>query len=132
MNDESPTTIHLGTQGWSYTDWIGCFYPSGAKQEHYLPFYSSVFDTVELDTTFYHAPLASVVRSWARHTRDGFRFAAKLPRAVTHDAGLSGVGDLVRTFADALAPLEGKLGPLLAQFWTGYRYTSSRRDHSPC
>jgi uncharacterized protein YecE (DUF72 family) len=115
MSVPSTAAIHLGTQGWSYTDWIGCFYPPGARQEHYLPFYSSIFDTVELDTTFYHAPRASVVRSWARHTPDGFRFAAKLPRAITHDAGLSGVADLVRRFADALAPLEEKLGPLLAQ-----------------
>ena len=107
--------IHLGTQGWSYPDWIGSFYPPGARQEHYLPFYASVFDTVELDTTFYHPPRPSVVRSWERHTPEGFRFAAKLPRAITHEAGLSGVEEAVDSFARTLEPLGEKLGPLLAQ-----------------
>jgi uncharacterized protein YecE (DUF72 family) len=109
------TRIHLGTQGWSYPDWIGSFYPPGAKQEHYLPFYASVFDTVELDTTFYHAPRGSIVRSWARHTPEGFRFSAKLPRAITHDAALFGVDEAVRAFVHALEPLGEKLGPLLVQ-----------------
>ena len=72
-------TIRLGTQGWSYPDWQGVFYPPGSKQEDRLPFYSQVFDTVELDTTFYQAPKATIARSWARHTPESFRFAAKLP-----------------------------------------------------
>ena len=107
--------IRLGTQGWAYTDWIGSFYPPGSKQEHYLPFYSRVFDTVELDTTFYHAPSASVVRSWERITPAGFRFAAKLPRAITHDLALAGAGPQLDAFARAMEPLGEKLGPLLVQ-----------------
>lgn len=107
--------IHLGTQGWSYPDWIGVFYPPGSKQEHYLPFYAQVFDTVELDTTFYHPPRASVVRSWARHTPAHFRFAAKVPQAITHTARLSTVGEQMQAFARALEPLGEKLGPLLVQ-----------------
>lgn len=107
--------IHLGTQGWSYADWVGVFYPPGAKQEHYLPFYAEVFDTVELDTTFYHPPKPSIVRSWARHTPAGFRFAAKFPQAITHEAGLFGVEESTAAFVRALEPLGEKLGPLLAQ-----------------
>jgi len=38
------TEYRIGTQGWSYPDWIGTFYPPGSKQEHYLPFYAEVFD----------------------------------------------------------------------------------------
>ena len=60
--------IRIGTQGWSYPDWVGTFYPPESKQEHFLPFYAEVFDTVELDTTFYHPPRPSVVRSWARNS----------------------------------------------------------------
>lgn len=107
--------IHLGTQGWAYPDWIGVFYPPGSKQQHYLPFYAGVFDTVEIDTTFYGAPSASVVRSWDRHTPDPFRFAAKVPREITHDASLSGVGAKMEEFVLGLAPLGQKLGPLLVQ-----------------
>lgn len=107
--------VRLGTQGWSYPEWIGAFYPPGSKQEHYLPFYAEVFDTVELDTTFYHPPKASIVRSWARHTPEHFRFAAKLPQSITHTARLSRMGEALEAFARALDPLGEKLGPLLVQ-----------------
>ncbi len=108
-------SIRLGTQGWSYPDWVGTFFPPGSKQEHYLPFYAEVFDTVELDTTFYHPPRASVVRSWARHTPESFRFAAKVPQAITHTARLAGMGEQLQAFARSLEPLGERMGPLLVQ-----------------
>lgn len=107
--------FRLGCQGWAYPDWAGVFYPQGAKQESLLPFYSQVFDTVELDSTFYRPPNASIARSWARHTPDHFRFAAKLPRAITHEAGVRGVEKDLSDFVRALEPLGEKLGPLLVQ-----------------
>jgi uncharacterized protein YecE (DUF72 family) len=109
------SVIRLGTQGWSYTDWIGTFYPPGAKQEDYLPFYSKIFDTVELDTTFYRAPRTAIARSWAKRVPAGFRFAAKVPRAITHDAMLIDAAPLLAEFVRALEPLGEKLGPLLVQ-----------------
>jgi uncharacterized protein YecE (DUF72 family) len=108
-------TIRIGTQGWSYPDWNGVFYPPGSKQEDRLPFYARVFDTVELDTTFYHAPKPTIARSWERQVPAGFRFAAKLPRAITHEAMLHAGGPALGEFARALEPLGDKLGPLLAQ-----------------
>ncbi len=107
--------VRIGTQGWSYDDWKGVFYPPGSKQEDRLPFYAEVFDTVELDTTFYHAPKATIARSWERHTPDAFRFAAKVPRAITHDAQLREVGEELERFVRAMEPLGDKLGPLLVQ-----------------
>jgi uncharacterized protein YecE (DUF72 family) len=105
--------IRLGTQGWSYDDWKGVFYPPGAKQEDRLPFYASVFDTVELDTTFYTAPRPTIARSWARHTPADF--AAKVPREITHDGLLRDGAPLLQDFARAMEPLREKLGPLLVQ-----------------
>jgi uncharacterized protein YecE (DUF72 family) len=107
--------LRLGTQGWSYPDWIGTFYPPGSKQEHFLPFYARVFDTVELDTTFYHPPRPSIARSWERNTPPGFTFAAKVPQRITHEARLSKMGEHLAAFAQALEPLGEKLGPLLVQ-----------------
>ena len=115
MSAAADAVIRLGTQGWSYPDWVGTFYPPGSKQEHYLPFYSGVFDTVELDTTFYHAPRPAIVRSWERNTPVHFRFAAKVPETITHTARLSRVGEQMVEFARALEPLGEKLGPLLVQ-----------------
>ena len=108
-------TIRLGTQGWSYVDWNGVFYPPGSKQEDRLPFYAGVFDTVELDTTFYDAPKPTIARSWARHTPESFRFAAKLPRAITHEALLRDSAAELTAFARALEPLGERLGPVLVQ-----------------
>lgn len=111
----SPAAIHLGTQGWAYPDWIGAFYPPHSKQEDYLPFYARVFDTVELDTTFYHPPKPAIVRSWEKRVPANFRFAAKVPRAITHDAALAGCAAELAAFVRALDPLGEKLGPLLVQ-----------------
>jgi uncharacterized protein YecE (DUF72 family) len=121
--------VRLGTQGWSYPDWNGVFYPPGSKQEDRLPFYAEVFDTVELDTTFYHAPKGTIARSWARHTPAGFRFASKLPRAITHDALLREAGPALGDFVRALEPLGDKLGPVLAQMPAGFtRGEDTARD----
>ena len=119
-------TIRLGTQGWSYVDWNGVFFPPGSKQEDRLPFYAEVFDTVELDTTFYHAPKGTIARSWERHTPAGFKFAAKLPRDITHDAGLRGTGEALAAFVRAMEPLGPKLGPLLAQLPAEFTREESR------
>jgi len=107
--------VRIGTQGWSYADWVGTFYPPGSKQQDYLPFYARVFDTVELDTTFYNPPRPSVVRSWARHTPATFRFTAKVPQGVTHGARLARTGEQMAAFLEALGPLGERLGPLLVQ-----------------
>jgi len=111
----SDAVVRLGTQGFSYPDWIGVFYPPRSKQEHYLPFYVRVFDTVELDTTFYHPPSASVVRSWARIAPETFRFAAKVPQRITHESRLSAMGEHLKAFVNSLAALGPRLGPLLVQ-----------------
>ncbi len=115
--------MHLGCQGWTYPDWIGVFYPPGARQETLLPFYAGIFDTVELDNTFYRAPQPTLVRSWARHTPAGFRFAAKAPREITHDTPLGGAGPALLSFLRALEGLGEKLGPILLQFPASFRRT---------
>lgn len=107
--------IRIGCQGWAYPDWVDVFYPPGAKQEDLLPFYARIFDTVELDSTFYKPPKPTIARSWARHTPPGFRFAAKVPRAVTHEAVLRGANAEMAELARALEPLGDKLGPILVQ-----------------
>ena len=107
--------LYIGAQGWSYPDWVGSFYPPESKQEHWLPFYAEVFRSVELDTTFYHPPKPTIVRSWARHTPETFRFAAKVPQAITHVARLAKMAEQIETFVRALDPLGARRGPLLVQ-----------------
>ena len=71
--------IYLGTQGWNYEGWTGSFYPSGTKTKDTLGLYSKIFDSVEIDSTFYAIPAEGAVRGWEERTPHGFKFSVKLP-----------------------------------------------------
>src|ERR1019366_6104721 len=104
--------LRLGCQGWHYKDWVGGFYPPGTPPSAYLAFYARIFDTVELDTTFYGPPRRETVRLWDEMTPDGFQFAAKMPKAITHDKRLAEAeADLVE-FLTAMQGLGSTLGPI--------------------
>jgi uncharacterized protein YecE (DUF72 family) len=119
------TELHIGTSGWSYNEWTGVFYPSSTTNK--LSFYSKVYETVEVDSSFYAFPSKGLVLGWARYTPENFVFSLKLPRLLTHDKKLDltkGVeADLVR-FLSLLKPLmvAGKLGPLLIQLPPSYSF----------
>jgi uncharacterized protein YecE (DUF72 family) len=108
-------TIYLGTQGWSYKDWVGPFYPDGAQSRDYLAQYARSFTAVELDTTFYGIPTPSRVRGWDEATPESFLFTAKLPRSITHDRHLQDSGVEVKEFVEVMRLLGPKLGPVLIQ-----------------
>ena len=109
------STLHLGTQGWSYPSWVGPFYPAGAPASSFLEAYAAHFRTVELDTTFYAVPRRSTIAGWRARTPDGFQFAAKFPQTITHQKGLAGCGEETLAFLEAMTLLDRKLGPLLLQ-----------------
>jgi uncharacterized protein YecE (DUF72 family) len=121
------TDLLIGTSGWSYNEWAGVFYPSSATNK--LSFYSKLYGTVEVDSTFYAFPSKGLVVGWARYTPDDFVFSVKLPRQLTHDKRLDlGQGveaDLIR-FLSLLKPLiaTGKLGPVLVQLPPSYSFQS--------
>ncbi|HEX8154748.1 MAG TPA: DUF72 domain-containing protein [Thermoanaerobaculia bacterium] len=107
--------IRLGTQGWNYDAWLGPFYPIGTRAADYLSFYARAFDTVEVDSTFYAIPAASTVREWGRRVPDGFTFALKLPKDVSHEQRLRDTAGLAPRFFDRARELGEKLGPILIQ-----------------
>jgi uncharacterized protein YecE (DUF72 family) len=80
--------IRIGTSSWSSPDWRGPFYPKNARPVDFLPIYATRFDTVECDSTFYGIPAARTVDGWRARTPEGFLFACKMPREITHDRGL--------------------------------------------
>lgn len=108
--------MHVGCCGWAYRDWCGTFYPPGGSQADWLPRYAESFSCVEVDSTFYGPPAAETVRQWAARTPDGFRFALKVPQAITHEKRLVGVRDEFEAFVEVTAELGRKRGPLLLQF----------------
>jgi uncharacterized protein YecE (DUF72 family) len=116
----------IGCSGWAYDDWIGPFYPTGTPPGDFLSCYARVFRTVEVDSSFYRAPGPFLVRRWAERTPDGFRFALKMPRDVTHETGPASIHDVVDPFLASLEPLRarGKLGPVVLQFPPSFRATT--------
>ena len=86
-------------------------------QRRWLAFYAEHFDTVEVNSSFYRLPKRPAVEGWASATPDGFLFAVKVSRYVTHIKRLSDVGQSLPRLLEPLAPLieSQKLGPLLWQ-----------------
>ena len=108
----------IGTQGWNYPAWVGPAYPRAARPADFLTLYAKLFDTVEVDSTFYAVPSEASIQNWVRRTPPSFRFALKFPRAATHDDGLETRTsfDTLAVFADRVRPLGTRLGPVLLQF----------------
>ncbi len=111
----APSSLHLGAQGFTYPSWVGPFYPPGTPSNTFLERYAAQFSTVELDTTFYAIPRANTVAGWRERTPEGFQFAAKFPKSVTHEKLLANCADETAAFLDTMTRLDRKLGPLLLQ-----------------
>ncbi|MCA1662876.1 MAG: DUF72 domain-containing protein [Myxococcales bacterium] len=105
----------VGTSGYSYPKWKGRFYPKDLPAKKFLPFYASRFSTVEINNTFYRMPSAKLVQSWADEVPRGFIFAVKAPQRITHQKRLEECAEPLQSLFDAVAPLAGKLGPILFQ-----------------
>lgn len=105
----------LGTSGWSYDDWIGPLYPKQSTPK--LKYYSSIFSTVEIDSTFYAYPKKEMVEGWVKNSPIGFKFSPKLPRIITHEKKLEDVESYLSQFLDLIKPLSDadKLGAVLIQ-----------------
>jgi uncharacterized protein YecE (DUF72 family) len=109
--------IHIGCSGWVYGHWRERFYPPKLPQARWLEYYATQFDTVELNNTFYRLARPAAVERWVEQTPDGFVFAAKASRYLTHMKRLTDLDRGVGRFYDAIAPLveAGKLGPVIWQ-----------------
>ncbi|HEU4396555.1 MAG TPA: DUF72 domain-containing protein [Actinomycetota bacterium] len=107
----------VGTCGFGYPEWRGRFYPPELAPGGWLGFYAQVFEAVELDGTFYRPPEPSQVAVWAEALPDRFAVAAKVPRAITHEARLEGeaAAGMLRAFAHALDPLGDRLLAVVLQ-----------------
>jgi uncharacterized protein YecE (DUF72 family) len=114
--------MRVGCSGWSYEDWVGPFYPKHAKAKDYLRLYSSVFDAVEIDSSFYRIPNQVMISQWNKNTPENFIFCPKFPKKVTHDFKLQNVSSTVNFFYKTLAGLGHKLGPIVVQLPPSFKY----------
>ncbi len=148
VEDEPRQRIHIGTSGWHYRHWSGPFYPPELNARGFLPYYAERFDTVEINNTFYQLPSHETFVQWREAVPDGFLFAVKANRYITHMKKLKEPQKPVDRFLTAVRELQHKLGPILFQLppnWranverlrafldalpTGYTYAFEFRDPS--
>ncbi len=108
--------LYLGTIGWSYNFWRGKFYQNKTSPKDYLAYYSSQFNTVEVDSTFYRIPTPLTVANWKEETPENFLFSLKFPRIITHIKMLKNCQYETDVFLERVDLLGKKLGALLLQF----------------
>lgn len=107
--------IRIGTQGWNYDGWLRSFYPPKTSAKEMLSLYAKVFNTVEIDSTFYAIPAENSVRGWYEKTPDSFLFSVKLPSEITHKNRLRESEKPLMDFAQRMLLLKEKLGCILIQ-----------------
>jgi uncharacterized protein YecE (DUF72 family) len=108
---------HVGCSGWQYRSWRDVLYPPGCPQRRWLERYAEVFDTVEVNSTFYRLASRDAVAGWVRQTPPEFIFALKASRYLIHMKKLAGIEEGIGRFYERIEPLveSGKLGPVLWQ-----------------
>ncbi len=85
--------VRIGCSGWNYRDWRGAIYPEGLPARRWLERYAEVFDTVEVNATFYRLAVAATPsQTGSSRPRPGFVFAVKASRYLTHVKRLTRYG----------------------------------------
>jgi uncharacterized protein YecE (DUF72 family) len=109
--------IRVGCSGWNYRDWRGAVYPSDVPVRRWLAHYATLFDTVEVNNTFYRLAKPKAVATWVADTPGEFVFAVKASQYLTHMKRLRDIGTGIGRFYDAIEPLarSPKMGPVLWQ-----------------
>ncbi len=114
MTTELPR-LACGTSGFAYKAWKGAFYPEGLPDREMLSFYSGRLAAVEINSTFYRLPKSDVLERWAEATPEGFRFALKASRRITHFKRLKEVEEPTSYLFETAGSLGSRLGPILFQ-----------------
>lgn len=140
--------VHIGTSGWHYGHWRGPFYAEDMCDEDYLAFYAEHFHTVEINNSFYRLPDKKTFTAWRKGVPNGFIFAVKASRYITHMKKLKDPVEPLSKLLSHAEALGDKLGPILFQLpgnWNcnterlrsflealprGYRYAFEFRDES--
>ena len=120
--------VRVGCSGWQYGDWRGVLYTEGLAKGRWLERYSQVFETVEVNSTFYRLASADAVRRWVEETPPEFVFAAKASRYMTHVNRLQNLAEGIGRFYEGIEPLaeSGKLGPIVWQFPANFHRDDDR------
>lgn len=120
---------HIGCSGFHYRDWKEIFYPPDIPQKKWFEYYSSRFDTLELNVTFYRFPQLKFLQNWYNNSPASFRFAVKAPRLITHYKQFKDCERLLDDFYTTTQQgLKDKLGTILFQLSPQFHYTDDRLE----
>ncbi len=121
--------IHVGTSGWSYDHWEDVLYPPGTPPWQRLGLYTSRFQTVELNASFYRWPANSTFASWRRRLPDGFLLSVKASRGLTHAKRLYAPETWVDRIAACWHELRDRRAVVLVQLAPGHARDDARLDY---
>jgi uncharacterized protein YecE (DUF72 family) len=120
--------LRVGCSGWSYKDWRGVVYPVELPRRLWFDHYQQLFDTVELNSTYYRLPRATTVEGWAAAARPGFVFAVKLGAFGSHRMKLRDAATWLPNHLDRIERLGDHLGPTLVQLPPRWKRNADRLD----
>jgi uncharacterized protein YecE (DUF72 family) len=122
--------VRIGCSGWMYDSWRGRLYPEGVAKRRWLERYAEVFDTVEVNSTFYRLARREAVAGWVAQTSPEFLFAVKASRYLTHIRRLRDVAEGIKRFYEPLEPMieAGRLGPVLWQLPENFHRDDARLE----
>jgi uncharacterized protein YecE (DUF72 family) len=119
---------HVGCSGWQYKDWRGIVYPEKLPQRRWFEHYATLFDTVEINSTFYRLPSATTVEGWAAQAPEDFVYAAKLGQFGSHRMKLRDSASWLPNHLDRILRLGPSMGPTLVQLPPRWKRNVERLD----
>jgi len=111
----TPPALYVGCPIWTNKEWLGSYFPQGAREPDFLKYYAQQFNSIELNTTHYRIPDAPTGRRWREAVGPGFTFCPKLPRSISHERELYNTDALVLSFTRAVQELGDNLGTCFLQ-----------------
>ncbi len=121
--------LYIGCSGFYNNDWKGSLYPENAQSKDFLSLYSTTFNAVEINSTFYRKPTSKTLLKWYDETPDDFRFFIKIPKAITHQNRLENSKDEIALFCDHIQnSLKDKLSGFLYQLPPSFKNTAENTE----
>ncbi|WP_153391890.1 DUF72 domain-containing protein [Chryseobacterium vaccae] len=122
-------SLYIGCSGFYNNDWKGSLYPENAQSKDFLTLYSQVFNSVEINSTFYRKPTAKTLLKWYNETPDHFRFFIKIPKIISHEKRLKACKEEITEFSSHIADhLKEKLSGFLYQFPPSFKNSPENLD----
>jgi uncharacterized protein YecE (DUF72 family) len=118
--------IYVGTSGWNYKHWEEVFYPAAIKKQDWFNYYSTKFNSVEINNTFYNLPKVQTIKAWKNNAPGNFIYAIKASRYITHMKKLKDPKEPVNNFLKIIKQLKSNLGVILFQLPPHWKFNRER------